>query len=664
MLILLAGLMGSLANCGLAQAPAPVLEHGEKSGLLLTTGSKVGAPVPVRQVQFMEHLLADLARRDMLAIAATYARTGGERLPGVQALGRQLMDELGKPGTAFDFRGVVSRNPAFWTAERELATTDVSLPYLVSMLAVLSRDYATAARVMALAQATLPLTPTVRRGYARAEAMMLFMDALLLTGIPPADRMQTPEQCEKGIALLRERIAAWSNRPGLMRALIELEARRVELLTQDGENLGMLEQRISERLSLTPEDLAFARRNDPILAAGFAATVRQWLNKTTLAQHWSRWIENGDPAEVAEVEASVTAYAANGRPDLAWLTWRHSVALNGIVPPQELRRWRAWCESLLDAKSAAYVEQATADNPLAGMGSMPIENEGFSEAWSGDQGINPLLAIRFERRIAMVDTMLSVMAPGASGEGNYRMKRGELLTEIEAVEPARRELRRVQEIIHNSDSIMALPGVKVMEFVKVIESRLLDTEGHYAAAEMMYQELLRNPRLGDGLKINYQAHLLIAGNVAGAHEQFRTFALQNPTDTYRSIMADLTARRLGRRETAILETARRNIRAELWPADGVKFLLGELDEAGLLQSARQGTRFEIADHECEAFFWLGEVALAEGRREDGIKWLSRCVATGFLTNIEYKVAKAELQRLLPETERKKGPENSNGVITT
>jgi lipoprotein NlpI len=219
-------------------------------------------------------------------------------------------------------------------------------------------------------------------------------------------------------------------------------------------------------------------------------------------------------------------------------------------------------------------------------------------------------------------------------------------------------------MIHNSETMMAMPGIKVMELIKITEAKLLDTEGHYAAAEAMYQELLRNPRI-TGLIINYQAHLVIMGNFTEAHQRFRSYAPEHPADTYRSIMADLTARRLGLRETEILEVARRNIRAELWPSDGVRFLLGQLDDAGLLENARQGTRLDIANRECEAYFWLGEVALAEGRKEDGIKWLSRCVGSGMVLNIEYEAAKAELQRLAPRQEKQKpGLENSNGVITT
>ena len=663
---LLIGIFWSMFNCANAQAPRPVLVPYGSTSLIMTEASEVGAPVPLGQVALIEKLLESQARKDAMGIATTYARSNPKRLRGVQELGMQLVDELGKLGPGFDFQGIVSHNPAFWQAERELAPSDVSLPYLVSMLAILSRDYVTAARYIALAQATLPLTPTVRRGYARPEAMMLYQDNLLLWGIPSSARMQTVEQCETSMAILRERIAKWSNRPGLLRALIELEVRRVKLLTQDGKNQEMLDQRIDERLNLTPADLTFVRCNDPILASGLEASVRQWLNKTTLAQQWTRWIELGDPAELAEVEASVAAYVANGRADLAWLTWRCGMVLKGIANLQEQKRWKSWCESLLNAPSAAYVEAATASNPLAGMASMPIENEGFSEAWSGDQRIHPLFAVKIERQIALVDTMLSVMRPGSSGEGAYRLKRAGLLCEIDAVENSRRELQRVRQIIGDSRSISTTGGIKIMEGIKMIEARLLDTEGHYTESEKIYDELLINPRL-DSLRINYLAHLFMAGTIREAHEQYCAYARKHKTDTYRAIMADLTARRLGQREIEILRDAQLNVVAESWPATGVKFLLGELTEDGLLEIARKGTIFEIIQHECEGSFWIAQVALAEGRKEDGIKWLNRCISTGFISFVEFKIAKAELKRLEPESDlkqKKSAPSNSPVVIPT
>lgn len=660
----LAVLLAFPTGHGLAQAPNPVMMPTTSMKLVAGDDSPVGAAVPVARVMEVERLLAKMARDDAMSIATTYARSDPKWLPGVQKLGEWLETELSKPGTGFDFPGLVSHNPAFWLAERELAPGDVSLPYLVSMLAILNRNFVTAARTIALAQATLPLTPTVRRGYARPEAMLLYLDTLLLAGIPASSQMQNVAQCDESIKRLRSRIVEWSNRPGLLRALIELEARRAEFLVQGGGARALWDRRLGDLLEATPEDLAFVQYDDPILATALASTVRQWLNKETLAQQWSRWIEFGHPAELNEVEASVAAFAAHGRADLAWLAWRQESVLRPISNPQEQNRWKAWCGKLLNAPSAAYVATTTEANPRAGTASLPVEIEGFSEAWSGDQGIHPLLAIKIDRQIAIVDAMLAVMPVGSSGEGGNRLRRAELLAEIDAVEPSRRELQRVLEIIHHSDRIVTGNGIRVIDWVKVIEARLLDTERHYGAAETIYKELIRNPRL-EGVKRNYAAHLYMAEKLGEAHAQYRELALKHKDDTYRAIMSDLTARRLGKRETGILRAAQRNVAPESWPAVGVRFLLGEISQDELLQRAHRGTTFEIIDHECESSFWIAEVALAEGRLDECVKWLERCVGTGYMSDAEFKIAKAQLERLTPKPEGKdKKPENSNGVITT
>ena len=656
---------GWLLSCGYAQAPLPRMAPSGSSSVLLEYAPP-GTPVPVERVTALEDALATLARRDARRIATTYAEWAPPRLRGVPAFGRRLVDELAKTDAQFDFQGVVSHNPEFWQAERELAPDDVSLPYLVSMLAILSRDYVTATRLISLAQATLPLTPTLRSGYARPETMMLYLDALLLAGVPLSTQMQSVEQCDAGIATLRKRIAKWSNRPGLLRALIELETRRVELLTQAGRHPEILRQPMRELLNLTREDLAFARRNDPILAAGFDANVQQWLDKSTLAQRWSRWIEYGDPATTTDVEASVMACANNGRPDLAWLVWRAEVLLRGgIISPEEQQRWKQWCDQLLDAGSSKYVEETTTANRLIGLTAIPVEHEDYSEAWSGDLRIHPLFAIKIEREIAVFDTMLAVLPPGTSGEGTYRLRRAELLSTIDAVEPSRRELRRVQQIIHFSERTRLPNGITIMDWIRVIEARLLDTEGHYADAEALYEKLIHNPNL-DGLQRNFLAHLFIAGTLERAHSEYAAFARAHPTDTYRSIMADLTARRLGLREIDLLQSARHSVTPDSWVENGIRFLLGELTEEELMARARQGPALDGLDHECEATFWIAEVALGAGRKEDGIKWLNRCVATGFMQDVELKIAKAELKRLIPEPDPKsrKAPENSRGSVTT
>ena len=132
-------------------------------------------------------------------------------------------------------------------------------------------------------------------------------------------------------------------------------------------------------------------------------------------------------------------------------------------------------------------------------------------------------------------------------------------------------------------------------------------------------------------------------------------------------MSDLTARRIGQREVQVLRAGQQTVAPGAWSANGLRYFLDELSTEELLQRARQGTTMEISDHECEATFWIAERALAEGRKDDAITWLNRCVATGYMSDSEFKMAKAELERLVPKSdpnEKKSGPENSNGSVTT
>ena len=614
------------------------------TGVLEDRSSEFGEPVPLRQMAVIERMLQAQARQDAMQLAATYARSDVSGLAtGVSEFGRQLMTELGVARAKFDFQGVVSRNPAFWLAERELAPTDVSLPYLVSMLAILSHDYTTASRMLALAQASLPLTPTVRRAYARPEAMLLTLDQLVLRGIPLPERMEDAGQCEHAMDLVRQRIVQWSARPVLVRMLVELEVRRIGF-TSGKKKASALDQRLSERLGLTASDTTFIHHNDPILATAFDATVREWLAGQTLAQRWRRWVDLSDPAEANEAAASVAAFEQNTRPELAWLTWRSELVLCGIVNERESQHWQKWCDQLMDPTTAAEVRRRTLTNPLVGRRSMPVIPEGYGEGWSGDSRIHPLLAIRTERQIALIDVVLSVVRPGSRDEASFHLNRASTLANIGAIEPSRDELRRARAI------------VGVVDAIKITEAQLLAAERHFPEAEALHRQLLEKPALA-ALRRNQGNVFFMAGDYAAANKLLGTMAREHPDDTYRAIMAEITARRQGRTETAILRAARGAVDPGKWPAAGIRYLFHELTEDELLATARHGTLYEIASNECEATFWLGEVALAEGRIQDGIMWLSRCLGTGFVTNVEFKIADAELERLLPKEPRPKESEH-------
>lgn len=592
------------------------------------------------QLEIANQRLKDLAWKDARLIAGYYARTDAALYPGIAAFGRQLGEVLTEGRGKVDFQGVITRNVAFWRAERELATMDVSLPYLVAMMAVLDGDQTTALRMTALAQACLPLGPMLRRTYAQPEALMLYQSGFLVSGVPVAVTYKTIEECEKYAAILRLRLGRWPGELSLLRFLIEIETRRAELVALRDGTPALLQTKVGDWIELAEQDRDYLHRRDAILFAGLEQTIQDWLARRTSAQHWERWTEGSEPAETPELEQAIATYEENGRPDLAWLTWRHALALSGVPAERDRDRWKKWAGQLLGADDFAALVSGTAANPAAGTASMAVPYESHSEAWSGDQNIHPMLAMKLERSLAMLDAMIALAPPGSRREAELRMRKAQDFASIRALEDSRRELRRVAEI---TDGIGP----------QITEARLLLIDGRLDEAETLYEKLIENPKYL-GVRRDYALTLFVAGKFALARAQMRFLAEKQDQlpDGGFEVMAHLAALRMGEREDELLRSARKRYPPGSWTDTGLRFLLGEVTETDLMMAARRGRLFDVIRQECEAYFWLAQIALADGRQADGIQWLRRCVSTGFVAYVQYTLARIELERLVPP---EKGP---------
>jgi lipoprotein NlpI len=129
-------------------------------------------------------------------------------------------------------------------------------------------------------------------------------------------------------------------------------------------------------------------------------------------------------------------------------------------------------------------------------------------------------------------------------------------------------------------------------------------------------------------------------------------------------MADLAARRSGTREVELLSRSASHALPGSWDEAGLNFLLGKITEEKLIDGTRRDSEFEMLQRQCEAYYWLAQVALGEQRRDDAVQWLQRCMNTGFAAYLEYWLARDELQRLAPEKVKDRGPQESDWTITT
>lgn len=325
--------------------------------------------------------------------------------------------------------------------------------------------------------------------------------------------------------------------------------------------------------------------------------------------------------------------------------------MTGIVPASELTRWTTWSGALLPPAANAVLMEASR-KPSAGSGLVPIAGEGPSEAWSGDKELHPLVAIKIERYIAMIDGILQNAQRGSDNEAQLRLSRAEQLAEVRAYSGAQREIDRAIQIQGASEKAIRL------------QAAMLSDQGKFSEADKLFEGLRQKATPALSTEYRYGFHLYRRQDYVAARGQFHTLADKATWDVSMAIMADLAARRSGGRELELLSRADSHALPGSWDEAGLNYLLGKKSEQQLIDATRRDSEFEMLRRQCEAYYWLSQVALGEQRRDDAVAWLQRCLNTGFAADLIYWLARDELQRLAPEKVKDRGPPNSDWVITT
>ncbi len=604
------------------------------------------------QLTATEQRLWEHANKDTQLIARAYASNDERIYPGIKALGNFLILEAQTYWPPLDFQTAVSRNPLFWLAALEVSPHDVSFPYLIASLAILSRDYTTAARMLALTQATLPLGPSMRRAYAWPEAMLAYHGITLLDGVPPASDIRDWMQASEYEDLVQRRLSDQPNNSSLLRALIEIKIRQKKLpgSVPTVATVGTESELLGTMLGLTAEVWQKIRQSDPVMGATLDASVDDWLESRTLLQKWIRWTDLGEPAEVADVEAFIRICQQAERYDLAWMAWRASNVLRPVMPTAEQGRWRLWSRSLVGSAEEAELARI-ASSPFAGTAMMGVLPEAMSVAWSGESEIHPLLVVQVDRRIALIDAILSTTPSGSENEGKLKLDRAVWLSSVRAIEACRLDLARAEQLLGRTDSVL------------VCKATLLADERRYEEADQLFAEVTKSPHAEKDHLFQYTGYLYQTARYDEAREQCRLLT-KGDVNVYVAIMGELAARRAGTPgDQGKLRGIRDRLAPGSWHRTGISFLLGEVTEDELLDYARRGGVYNVVRNECEAYFWLSQLALAKGDVGVGIGWLRRCVSSGFTAIMEYRLAKAELERLAPEQLKREGPRDSGGSIT-
>jgi len=172
---------------------------------------------------------------------------------------------------------------------------------------------------------------------------------------------------------------------------------------------------------------------------------------------------------------------------------------------------------------------------------------------------------------------------------------------------------------------------------------MLSKLGRTADADILYRRLRQAAPTDDYLRNSLAVHSFAEGRFAEAEALFRAVKPEDANQPYEAIFAHLSGLRQRTGDNTWLRQHR--VGTAAWPAPVQRYLLGEIDRAALLQAARDTFDLRTTEQQCEAYFTLGEVALAAGDVEMARREFENCVQSGIVGFIEYGLAKRELERL-------------------
>lgn len=169
--------------------------------------------------------------------------------------------------------------------------------------------------------------------------------------------------------------------------------------------------------------------------------------------------------------------------------------------------------------------------------------------------------------------------------------------------------------------------------------------GQYGRAVENYDRAIQlNPQDGvafynRGLSRFYQGQFVAAAQDLAQAEQL------TPPDLYRVLQLYLAQIRAGlaNRDEFPAKTSRFNL--QQWPGPIVSMFLSGMIPQAVLDVAPDSNAEARRGKPCEAYFYVGQYLLIQGRRSEAISMFQRAVATGLTGFIEYNAAKAELARL-------------------
>jgi len=573
-------------------------------------------------------------REEVDDILGVYANLPADQAPGVAALRRDIAEAFARlkregrerlDGDEVDRLTV--RNPNYWHAWFEFDPRDSSLLMLHASLLMEAGEVFRASMVLTVGAQALPLNVQERVFWFTQQA-------------------RTHWTAFRRLDELREREKEWGE---VRRAREAGLARIVRDWPADGFALEVLLQSRAGFApgSVSPEDnapvvlapavrarvaklLAQLRRINPVAAARYAEDHGA---AAEFGRLWTRLVDEARAIEQRELVQFAARARELGLGELAMIAGRAVAAQRGFIAPADLEFVRS-CLPLV-------LPPVEADRLLARIegGRIPSFRltrppEQPDEVLDGmDPAIHPLLADHAVREYARESLWIQTVGD------NDELRAQHLRLRAIGSSHAGRFAAALADL---DEALKLRPRVLAWQIDRAV---FLSRLGRTAEADALFARLWEARPADDYLRNALAVHQFAEGRFAEAEALFRAVKPDNGNFAYEVIFGYLAGLRRGAPDRGWLQ---QNLaRDAAWPAPIQRYLLGEIDWAALLQAARDTFDLRTTEQQCEAYFALGEVALAAGDRETARRELENCVQSGIVGFIEYGLARRDLERLAP-----------------
>jgi len=135
------------------------------------------------------------------------------------------------------------------------------------------------------------------------------------------------------------------------------------------------------------------------------------------------------------------------------------------------------------------------------------------------------------------------------------------------------------------------------------------------------------------------------GELTAAQPDFAKALELDPSDSETALWLYLARTKAGQDARSELETNTAQLKLEAWPGQVVNLYLGKATPEAVLSAAANSDPATDQKQHCAAYFYLGEYALIEGKRDEAKGLFQKAMATGVTYSIEYIGAQQELKHI-------------------